>query len=570
MAELLLQPTTRAGLPVLIDLQSLSDSEVLPGTADICIVGAGVAGIGLARRLLGRGKKIVLLESGGMEYEPEIAALNAGTSCGMPYYDLEDARLRFFGGTAAIWGGRCAELDDIDFEPREWVRYSGWPFGKSALKSYYADARKHLQLEDRVLDERLWAEFGVKPPRFGSGVLSTDFWQFDDAWDRFGFTRNRDLLDHPDVTVMLHASVTALNLNESGLAVECVDVANISGYRGRVRAKAFVLAAGGIENPRLLLASRSRHPNGVGNDHDVVGRYFMEHPHARGGRLHARHLWDTLKNFRSSHWSEGSRYAACLRPDDRLQREHQILNSSFTPRARPHPQATRDIASRIYKSIKERAAPTRKARTLWQATRSMSRFLKRATDPLKSWLAVKRGLRGLYLSVRAEQAPNPDSRVRLGEECDALGMPRVELDWRVSEIDKRTIRVLVAELDTQMRREGSGHVDPAPWLSQPDVLWEHDPLISLHAIGGYHHMGTTRMATDPRFGVVDSNCRVHGVANLFIAGSSVFPTSGWANPTLTALALALRMGDHLLQIVEQVPVVRSHRDVSAAAEACAV
>lgn len=554
---------------MLIDLKSLSTSEALPHGVDICIVGAGVAGIGLARRLLGHGKKIVLLESGGVDHEPEIAALNAGESVGVPYYDLEDARLRLFGGTAAIWGGRCAELDDIDFEPREWVRYSGWPFGKPALKSYYADARKYLHLEDRVLNGRLWREFGVNPPRFGFGVLTTDFWQFDDAWDRFGFAANRDLIDHPDVTVMLHAAVTGLNLNESGSAVESVDVACIGGHRGRVRAKAFVLAAGGIENPRVLLASRSSHPNGVGNEHDVVGRYFMEHPHARGGRLHVRPLWDTLKTFRSSHWNNGSRYAASLRPADELQREHRILNSSFTLRVRPHPQATRNIASRIYKSIKERAAPTRNARTLWQATRSTSRFLKRATDPFKPWLSVKRGRSGLYLSVRAEQAPNPDSRVRLVDDHDALGMPRVALDWRISEIDKRTVRVLVSELDAQMRRDGTGHVDPAPWLLQPEMKWESDPLISLHAIGGYHHMGTTRMATNPRFGVVDSNCRVHGVANLFIAGSSVFPTSGWANPTLTALALALRLGDHLINVVEQVLEVRSHVDADSPAEACA-
>lgn len=556
--------STRARFLVLLDHREhgLLSSHV----ADICVVGAGIAGIGLVRRLMGHGKRIVLLESGGIDYEPEIAALNSGLNQGLAYYDLENARLRFFGGTAAIWGGRCAELDDIDFEPREWVRYSGWPFAKGTLLQHYAEARRLLALNQPAPAEHLWRQFGVEPPQFGEGVLSTDFWQFDDAWDRFGFAQNRDLVNHPDVLVYLHASVVGVHLNSSCSAVESVEVASLNGRRSHLNAQMFVLAAGGIENPRILLASRSRQGNGVGNAYDVVGRYFMEHPHARGGRLQVRNLWEALKTFRSSHWFGGARYAACLRPDDRLQREKRILNSSFTPRVRLHTGATRDAAGRLYQSLKEQTAPTRNARTAWHAARSVGRWIKRINDPLSPWLQVKLHRKGLYLSVRAEQAPNPNSRVRLVEEADQLGMPRVALDWQMSEIDKHTVTVLVSELDVQMRKARLGCVEPASWLSRPDVLWEHDGLISLHAIGGYHHMGTTRMATDPRFGVVDAHCRVHGVANLFIAGSSVFATSGWANPTLTTLALSLRLADHLLSVTTSVPQVQGTIPVPVADE----
>lgn len=148
---------------MLIDYLAAEQAHDAPA-ADICVVGAGIAGIGLVRRLLGQGKKILLLESGGSDYERDIAALNSGFNEGLPYYDLEDSRLRFFGGTAAIWGGRCAELDDIDFEPREWVRYSGWPFRKGALQQYYSGARKLLQLDNRPLNEHFWREIGVAPP----------------------------------------------------------------------------------------------------------------------------------------------------------------------------------------------------------------------------------------------------------------------------------------------------------------------------------------------------------------------------------------------------------------------
>lgn len=150
--------------------------------------------------------------------------------------------------------------------------------------------------------------------------------------------------------------------------------------------------------------------------------------------------------------------------------------------------------------------------------------------------------------VRAEQAPNPDSRISLGRGCDALGMPRVDLHWQLTELDKHSVRVLVSTMDRTLQQLGLGRVVPASWLDDPSILWKTDPLISAHPIGGYHHMGTVRMAEDPLHGVVDRNGKVHGLENLYVAGSSVFPTSGWANPTYSIIALSLRLGDHLASL----------------------
>ena len=536
---------------MLIDLAAIASTETLPLDADICIIGAGPAGISSAGRLCGHGLSILLLESGGADYESSTAQLNAGENIGMPYYDLEDARLRLFGGTAAIWGGRCTELDDIDFEPRHWVRYSGWPFSKATLTPYYDDAWSLLGLREAGRTAPQWNAFGVNPPTFGRGVLTTEFWRFDNHWDRFGLWANRGLVEHPDVTVLLHATATNFKLSHSGARIESLEVRHRSGFHRTVRAEQFVLAAGGIENPRLLLASRDQATEGIGNQYDAVGRYFMEHPHARAGRLNVDALWQTLRTFRSSHRSRKHRYAACLRPQNAFQEQHQILNSSFTPRVRPHVDGRLTVGSRIYRSIKDRALPTEDVRKVWRSTRAAQRILKQSLYPLKPWWRVKSGQCGIYLSTRAEQAPNPESRVKLSDDRDDLGMPRVELNWRFSELDKRTLQILVQELDTQMRRDGVGSVEPAAWLAASDLPWEHDSLMGHHPIGGYHHMGTTRMSTNPRFGVVDANCKVHGVSNLHIAGSSVFPTSGWANPTLTILALSLRLGDHLLHIMSR-------------------
>lgn len=530
---------------MLIDLETPGELASERLVADLCIVGAGAAGITLARRLASPSRRILLLEAGGSDYEPAIAALGAGESVGFPYYDLEDSRLRFFGGTTAVWGGRCAELDALDFERREWVPHSGWPFEKDALAEYYRAARAIVQVPPGVLDARLWRAAGLAPSALEGDLLEAAFWQFDDRWDRFGLAAHAPLAAHPNVTVLLHATVTRLALAENGASVASADVRSPGGRRATVRANAFVLAAGGLDNPRLLLASRDRAPNGIGNDFDLVGRFFMEHPHARGGRIVLRRPWAALRAFKQSHFIDGGRYAATLRPTDKAQRELGILNGSFTPKVRLHPGRRENLAKKVYDHVHRRVNPTRRGRVLWRVTKDGARWVQSRTDPLLPWLRLGLGTAGVVLSVRAEQAPNPSSRVFLGDARDALGMPKLTLDWRFDPLDKRTLRLVAANLDAELRRSGEGYVVPERWLQDDAAPWETDPLIGNHPIGGFHHMGTTRMASDRRAGVVDANCRVHGVENLFVAGSSVFATSGWANPTLTILALALRLGDHL-------------------------
>jgi choline dehydrogenase-like flavoprotein len=188
-------------------------------------------------------------------------------------------------------------------------------------------------------------------------------------------------------------------------------------------------------------------------------------------------------------------------------------------------------------------APSRIGRAMWMYSKKLTRWAQQHVDPLRPWLLHRFGLVDLALVVRAEQAPNPDSRVLLAEDRDALGVPRVKLDWRTSELDVASVRGFVGALDGEFRRLGLGRVEPAEWLKNGANRWHTDPLISMHPIGGYHHMGTTRMADSPQRGVTDRWGRVHGIGNLYVAGSSLFPTGGWANPTLTIVALALRTAD---------------------------
>lgn len=513
--------------------------------SDVCIVGAGAAGITLARRLVSLGIDVLILESGAADYEKPLQDLGAGESIGSPYYRLDQSRLRLFGGTTAVWGGRVVQLDAIDFERRPWIAHSGWPFGKQTLESYYAESQRALDLEAGSTDERLWRELGLSEPGFDPSVLRTNFFQFDEQFERFTLRRCEDLVQSPKVRILLRATAVEFCANGAGTAVEAVRIGNLQGGRGLVRARIFVLAAGGLETPRILLASTAAQPRGLGNGEDLVGRFFMEHPHARTGRVLPWRLWRLLHLLPRSHRRRGLRYSALVRPSEVLQEKEAILNSSYTLTVRRHPGRSLPPGRRLFDAIKWKVPHDHRGRSAWWAHRRAKQRLAERAGIYLRWLRVVTDQRGLYVVTRAEQSPNPDSRVRLTNERDALGMPRIALDWRLLEIDKRSLAVSMAALDRELQRLSLGRVEPSPWLADPDVPWQIDPLISNHPIGGYHHMGTTRMAASPRCGVVDSDCRVHGLGNLYIAGSSVFPTSGWANPTLTILALALRLGDHL-------------------------
>lgn len=527
--------------------------ESLTRESEICIIGTGVAGLTVARRLLSAGHSVLLLESGGRDFEARIADLNAGESVGEPYYPLDHARLRFFGGTVAIWGGRCAELDPLDFETKSWVPFSGWPFPYETLKPYYDEAWRSFGHRAAPPAEETLRAAGVRLPHFDSDRLVNRAWAFDNRFNRFALGSCRDVVQHPRCEVVLHATATSIDAASNGRVIERVVAKAHSGATLSVSARAFILAAGGIENPRLLLASNGLMPNGLGNDHDNVGRFFMEHPHARGGRIVDASAWQLLMAFGRRHRSRGEDTAALIAPAPRLQEERGTLNSSLVIVARQPERASQFVGMRAYSKLKHGMKPTRSGRSLWMAAKRAATWGQRAIDPLRPWLLHKMGKLDLALLIRAEQAPNPDSRLTLSTERDALGLPRARLDWRLSSLEVHSVAVLVETLRNELGRLGLGRVEPASWLHDPEGGWRTDPLISAHPIGGYHHMGTTRMASDPRRGVTDAETRVHGLGNLYVAGSSLFPTSGWANPTLTIAALALRTADEVSKTLRRPP-----------------
>lgn len=505
--------------------------------ADLCVVGAGPAGISIARELLGSGFRVVLLESGGRDVERRAQRLNRGTSVGSSIHLLHRSRVRAFGGTSRHWppdeGLAGRPLDPVDFEARPGVPYSGWPFDRAHLEPWYERAQSVCRLGPYEYEPGRWGEQGRSPAlALGTDAVETTVFlhgpaAFDGYFD--------ELARAPAVRVFLHAHVTALEVGEDPARVDRVEVRRDDGSRFLVRARAVVLAAGGLENPRLLLLSNRARPQGLGNGHDLVGRFFAERLSARSGHVvTARPELLDQAWFYDVHPARGTRVQGALRVSDTLQRERQLLNCAFFVLPRPASltsEAVRSLAT-LARGAGRRPLPAGAAGHLRNVLTGVGDLATFARDRLRRTDGARTVL---VLRAQAEQAPNRDSRVTLGSRRDAFGQPVVRLDWRSAASDRASIRASQELLDASLRAAGLGHVEGMLGDERPPLLFE----------GNFHHLGTTRMHADPKQGVVDPACRVHGVANLYAAGSSVFPTFGCSNPTLTLVALALRLADHL-------------------------
>jgi choline dehydrogenase-like flavoprotein len=530
---------------MLIDARGIPTGTALK--ADVAIVGAGAAGISLALELAGFGVDVCLLESGGTEPDWEDQALYAGRSVGLPHCPLDVCQLRYLGGNTNAWGGWCRPLEAIDFEPRSWVDDSGWPFPMTELAPYYRRAHEICQVTDNYALSTAVAELRharASPLEFDPSRLETVIYRFSPP-TRFGQEYRQRLKREASLRCLLHANVLGIETDASARSVHRLRVGTRGGVRFEVAARRYVLAAGGIENARLLLMSGGAASCGVGNRYDLVGRFYMDHPHTK------RRLLVPTRKLSSGLYGElfrAQRIMARLALPEEVQRRERLLGYTANLHAvyfghdSPGWAALRDIALSL--SPSRRSDPFHRLPPYSRKEFSIRQWIDMVRHPTHTAAAgmlrilkPNRFISAFVLESKPEQAPNAASRVLLDDDLDSFGLRRIKVDWRMLPIDRRTAVRGEEIVDQELRRLGIGALVP---LAPDEVEGWPDSLES-----GWHQLGTTRMHADERRGVVDANAQVHRVSNLYLTGGSVFPTGGTAPPTLTIVALAVRLAAHL-------------------------
>jgi choline dehydrogenase-like flavoprotein len=516
---------------MLIDANELPENSQID--CDICIAGSGPAGITIAAELSGAAMRVCLIESGGASPRAAVPTSTVAEQLGVSI-DLAKFQQHVFGGASNRWGGlsgrwfRLKPMDPIDFEARPWVANSGWPFGHDTLGPFFERAGQILRVpsaRDFSLDgqrERLAPELHnddlrttlflmVKPLRFGDHYRS--------LFDR-----------SPNIRVYFHGRVTEIEEDPVSPVIRHFRLATLAGKTHRVSAKYFVLACGGLENPRLLLASKSKMASGVGNQRDLVGRYYMQHPKGLHGLAILGHGALRTPLYTGGHPIRGVKTSAGICFSDEFQRRHQVLNHCIM--FQPIFSLSEGYVSQVYRAMRRwwhGSDPDVGRRELVNLTRFAASALKRV---------LKGDRPGTVFSVlnHMEQIPKPESRLDLSERKDGFGVNQLRIDWRIDPEEKASLCRLHEVLRDRLAAQGAGRLE-----SRLDALADDWPIAQDSA----HHMGTTRMHSDPKRGVTDPHGRVHGLRNLYIGGNSVLPASGHANPTLTVIALGIRLAAHL-------------------------
>jgi len=515
-----------------IDARQLDNNSVIEG--DICIIGAGASGISIALDWENTPYKVILLEGGGFEYDDKVQELLNGKITGHPYYPMKASRLHYFGGATGHWGGMCSTFDDIDFKKRDWVENSGWPIKREDIAAFYPKAHEILDLGPYEWDVKYWKK---EDPSFVSlpldeNVIWDKMWHFSPP-TRFGSKYKDAVVNAKNIHLYTYANVVDIDAVENVSSITQVTVKNYDNKQHTVKAKYFVMACCSIQNSRLLLACNKQAPRGIGNDNDLVGRYFMEHLELKTGELWLNHK-DSLKLYQQGN---KSRVRAELAISEKMQESLKVLNCTIS-------LIPLEIANKLQPSVTlytyddpRRSSDTLLKYSNWY-TLSKKNFFERHFMPADQNQAF-----GLY--TRAEQIPNPLSRVTLSDEKDSLGVPRANLNWALSAIDKKTVYAINHLLGEQVGAAGIGRVKLKDWL-----IDDTDKQLPDFTSGGWHHLGTTRMSENPKEGVVDANCKIHNIDNLFVAGSSCFTTGGSVNPTLTVVAISLRLSSFLKEKIK--------------------
>lgn len=536
------------------DARAVDDG--LASEATVCIVGGGAAGITMALEFERQGIDTIVLESGSFKPDARTMDLYRGENVGIPYEFGDGMRSRLLGGGSNCWGGWCRPLDAEDLRAHDWVPHSGWPFELPELMPYYERAHPVLRLGPLNYDIHHWVSAIDRPDvrrmPLPSGEVIDSVSQFSPPM-RFATHYRKQLRNARHVRVFLHANVVDIHTDPSGRSVTAVQVKTFSGRQMTVKARHFVLATGGIENARILLAANKTHATGLGNANDLVGRFFMDHPRLQLGKVTFREPWRRNKLYDIMfHYlnpavaAHGTMVAAQMTVAPEVRRREGLLNgrvwfwSVFPGEGTAAAEALVRMKHRLHAKVDPHHSFLRDLLTLVREPANTFNFI--AARQLRPVRFLKEMHFQMITEARfqmiCEPTPDPASRVTLAQSRDSLGMPRARVNWQLGDQVRHTFDRTLAIIAKELKAAQVADVELDPPLLGRD--WP----AALE--GTWHHMGTTRMHDSPRHGVVDRNCRIHGMTNMFVAGSSVFPTAGANFPTFTLVALALRLSDHIV------------------------
>jgi choline dehydrogenase-like flavoprotein len=507
---------------MICDAHAIADGTIL--NTDICVIGGGPAGVLVARAFIGHSAHVTLLESGGIEAETGAQDLNDGEFVGTPYAGLRKTRHRQLGGTACIWntpvnngdiGAKYVPLDECDFEPRPATSYPGWPFSRVQLETFYKQAQVACGLGAFEYSGNYWDARSTTFELADSRVRRMVY-QFGPA-SLFTKQYTRDLQSSENVEILFHATACMLKFRNNGRVATTIEAGTLAGTRFRLRAGIIVLAAGAIENARLLLVSKEPGRDAPGDQHGWLGRCFMEHPRDYSISVSpADRGAFSMARFYDRHLAkDGTAIAGRIALNQETLVRDELSNSSLTllPLVR-HKVASTSMIGRALVRV-------RKA-----ISRNISDGYGWSENPNPD-----RAFHGFRFILNTEQWPNPNNRLILGRDVDQLGVPKVEVHWRWRAEDQHRLDRACNVFAEALQATGIGKVKIRTGVAP-------DP-------NAHHHSGTTRMYDDCKLGVVDPDGRVYGTDNIYVSGASVFPTSGFANPTLTIVALAIRLAEHL-------------------------
>jgi choline dehydrogenase-like flavoprotein len=497
--------------------------------ADICIAGAGAAGITLAVEFARKGKKVLLLEGGGAVREDSSQAIYDSEIAGLPHRGIHTGRIRVKGGTTVRWGGQILELDAQDFTQRPGIPESGWPFPKTELTTFYERA---LELEGLAQversDEAVWRDLGLPFTQF------TDLDAYLSRWcpePNFARLHHNTLTAHPDIHLWLHASVVELMTEgDTTVGLRC---RTLNGIEAIFRARRYIFALGGMECSRFFLQPR---PDGLPwNRSGLLGQHFQDHIDCTAAFLEPHDLASFHDTF-DPIIAHGFKYLPKLRLLPHLQAQLGTLSigstMSFEDTGKVRMQAKHTIRNLMRGRFSEVTGGN-----LSHTAKHVPMLFHQAWRYYIHHRAYAPPTVRIFLRVHCEQIPTSRSSITLTDQRDPLGLLRIRFDWQISERELETIRQYVLVVQRSLANVARVIPDPDLISGSPDFLARCDD--------SNHHMGGMRMSTSDATGVVDTNLRLNGLTNTYICSSAVFPCSGFSNPTHTLLALAVRLSDHL-------------------------